>query len=90
MAEYGYLSHTDSLGLDFGERLGRKTVAPYPAGENIGRNNFPDSARVVVEAWRQSPNHLKNILNEKFTETGIGVAENPDGLVFFTQIFVGR
>ena len=90
MAEYGYLAHTDSLGRDFGERLGSKIVAPYQAGENIGRNNFSNSARVVVEDWRQSPNHLKNILNKKFAETGIGVAVDSDGLVFFTQIFMGK
>jgi len=90
MAEYGYLSHTDSLGRDFSERLGSKIVARYHAGENVGRNNFPDSARVAVEGWWQSPNHLRNILNEKFAETGIGIAVNSEGLVFFTQIFMGK
>ena len=90
MAKYGYLSHRDSLGRDFGERLDSKIAAPYQAGENVGRNNFPDSARVVVEDWRQSPNHLKNILNKRFAETGIGVAVDSDGLVFFTQIFMGK
>ncbi len=90
MAEYGYLSHTDSLGRDFRERLGSKIAAPYHAGENVARNNFPDSARVAVQGWRQSPDHLKNILNEKFAETGIGVAVNSEGLVFFTQIFLGK
>jgi len=90
MAGSGYLSHTDSLGRGFKERLGSKTVERCRAGENVGTNNFPDSARVAVEGWRQSPKHLKNILNEKFTDTGIGVAVNSEGLVFFTQIFLGK
>jgi uncharacterized protein YkwD len=90
MAGTGYLSHTDSFGRDFKERLGIKTVERYRAGENIATNNFPDSARVAVEGWRQSPKHLKNILNEKFTDTGIGVAVNSEGSVFFTQIFLGK
>lgn len=90
MAENGSLSHTDSLGRDFRDRLGTKFVERYHAGENVSTNNFPDSARVAVAGWRQSPKHLKNILNDKFTETGVGVAINSEGLVFFTQIFLGR
>jgi uncharacterized protein YkwD len=90
MAEYSYLSHTDSLGRQFSERLGNKIAAPYHAGENVARNNFPNSARVAVQGWSQSPNHLKNILNENFAETGIGVAVSSEGSVFFTQIFLGK
>ena len=90
MAEYGYLAHTDSLGRDFSQRLRSSIVAPYQAGENLARNNCPNSSQVAVQGWTQSPNHLNNILNEKFSETGIGVAVNSEGLVFFTQIFVGK
>ena len=90
MAGSGELSHTDSLGRGFKERLGSKIAERYWAGENVATNNFPDSARVAVEGWRQSPKHLKNILNERFTDTGIGVAVNSEGLVFFTQIFLGK
>ena len=90
MAQYGYLSHTDSLGRDFGKRLSTRIAAPYHAGENVARNNFPNSAQVAVQGWRQSPDHLKNILNDDFAETGIGVVVNSQGLVFFTQIFVGK
>lgn len=90
MAESGYLSHTDSLGRDFKDRLGTKVLERYHAGENVARNNFPDSARIAVEGWCQSPKHLKNILNDRFSETGVGVAVNSEGLVFFTQIFLGK
>jgi len=90
MARTGSLSHTDSLGRDFKERLGSKTGERYHAGENLATNNFPDSARFAVAGWRQSSKHLKNILNERFTDTGIGVVVNSDGLVFFTQIFLGK
>lgn len=90
MAETGYLSHIDSLGRDFKERLGSKIGERYFAGENIATNNFPEAHRVAVEGWRQSPNHLKNILNERFTDTGIGIGVNSAGKVFFTQIFLGK
>lgn len=90
MAETGYLSHTDSLGRDFKARLGTIVAERYQAAENVATNNFPNSARVAVQGWYQSPGHLKNILNEKFTDTGIGVAVSPEGQVFFTQIFLGQ
>lgn len=90
MAQYGYLSHTDSLGRDFTRRLRSRIAAPFHAAENIARNNFPNSARVAVQGWSQSPDHLKNILDDSFAETGIGVVVNSRGLVFFTQIFVGK
>jgi len=90
MAEYGYLSHTDSLGRDFSKRVGSRITAPYHAGENVARNNFPNSARVAVQGWSQSPHHLNNILNENFAETGVGVVVNSEGSVFFTQIFLGK
>jgi uncharacterized protein YkwD len=90
MAESGYLSHVDSLGRDFRGRLGSKLTERSYAGENVATNNAPDSARAAIQGWCQSPKHLRNILNEKFTETGIGVATNADGLVFFTQIFLGK
>ncbi|MCI0422890.1 MAG: CAP domain-containing protein, partial [Acidobacteria bacterium] len=90
MAGHSYMSHTDSFGRGLKERLGSATIERCYAGENVARNNSPDSARVAIEGWRQSPKHLKNILNEKFTDTGIGVAVNSEGLVFFTQIFLGN
>jgi uncharacterized protein YkwD len=90
MAEYGYLSHIDSLGRDFSKRVGSRITAPYHAGENVARNNFPNSAQVAVQGWSQSPSHLKNILNENFAETGVGVVVNSEGSVFFTQIFLGK
>ena len=90
MAGTGYLSHTDSLGRNFKARLGTIVTERYQAAENVASNNFPDSARVAVKGWCRSPGHLKNILNEKFTDTGIGVAVNAEGQVFFTQIFLGK
>ena len=90
MAEGGYLLHKDSLGRDFKDRLASKLSERSYAGENVATNNAPDSARVAIEGWRQSPKHLRNILNEKFTETGVGIATSVDGMVFFTQIFLGK
>jgi uncharacterized protein YkwD len=46
-----------------------------------------DPARTVVEGWRKSPEHRKNMLGA-FSLTGIGVAQSKNGGYFFTQIFI--
>ena len=46
-----------------------------------------DLARSAVTEWLNSPAHLHNIRGN-FTTSGIGVWENADGTVYFTQIFV--
>jgi uncharacterized protein YkwD len=90
MASSGYFSHTDQTGRGLKERLGQAQRTPFVAGENLHRNDFPDSAREAIRGWIQSPGHRQNILNGNYSETGIGVAVDSRGLVFFTQIFLGR
>lgn len=46
------------------------------AGENIGWGF--DSAEAVCEAWKNSESHYENLMNPEYTETGIGVAADPD------------
>lgn len=46
------------------------------AGENIGW--VYETAAAVCEAWKESKTHYENIMDERFTETGIGVAADPD------------
>ena len=58
------------------------------AGENVLLTDDPrDLARSAVTEWLNSPAHLHNIRGN-FTTSGIGVWENADGTVYFTQIFV--
>jgi len=43
------------------------------AGENLAMDvNDP---KVLINAWLASPSHAKNILNENFTDIGIGIAK---------------
>jgi uncharacterized protein YkwD len=44
------------------------------------------SAKEVVEGWLNSPGHKRNIEGD-FTLTGIGVAKNNKGIIYYTQIF---
>jgi uncharacterized protein YkwD len=48
-----------------------------------------DPAAVAVQGWLESPGHRENI-EGPYELTGVGVASNAKGEVYFTQIFVGR
>jgi uncharacterized protein YkwD len=46
----------------------------YVIGENLAWGTYQlSSAKSIVEAWIASPEHLANILESRYTETGIGV-----------------
>lgn len=57
------------------------------AAENVAMGSH--SARQVVNEWLTSPHHKKNI-EGPYTLTGIGVAADRKGVLYFTQIFVSN
>jgi len=60
------------------------------SAENVASNKgYPDPASEAVRGWLKSRAHRENI-EGPYGLTGIGVARNTAGEVFFTQIFVGR
>jgi uncharacterized protein YkwD len=66
---------------------------PYAyAGENIAWNNWPwaDTAEHAITVWKNSPPHLENIMNCHYTKFGTGVAQSPDGNIWYTMIFEGN
>lgn len=74
----------------FNQRLEdiRKKIPYRAAAENVAAAvGYEDPARTVVEGWKKSPEHRKNMLGD-FSLTGIGVAQGKDGTYFFTQIFI--
>lgn len=54
------------------------------AGENVAEG-FDYSN--VVEGWLTSPGHYKNIMNDKATHIGIGIAFSSSDRAYFTQNF---
>lgn len=62
-----------------------KTGAWSAIAENVAYGNL--TAKQVVAGWLNSPGHKKNI-EGNYTFTGIGVAKDKKGIIFFTQIFV--
>jgi uncharacterized protein YkwD len=58
--------------------------------ENVAFNQgHRDPAAEAVRGWLGSRGHRENI-EGPYELTGVGVASNAAGEVFFTQIFVGR
>lgn len=50
----------------------------YEVGENIAWATLAlATPRAIVAAWMASPAHRANILDPRYTETGIGVSPHP-------------
>ncbi|MBE8970215.1 CAP domain-containing protein [Nostocales cyanobacterium LEGE 12452] len=72
----------------FSERLNATGVAYRGAAENVAYNQgYSDPATKAVQGWLKSPGHLANIRGN-YNLTGIGVAKNSQGAIYFTQIFI--
>ncbi len=57
-------------------------------GENLARN--PMTAQRVVELWRQSRGHRRNLFNPTFSQTGIGYASDndpDDPRIYWVQLY---
>lgn len=65
--------------------ISKSTGAIMAAAENVAYGKL--SAEEVVKGWINSPGHKKNI-EGNFTLTGIGVYQDPTGVIFFTQLFM--
>ena len=72
----GIHSHTRPTFTKWSSILADAGVSTGHAGENIGRGY--STAEDVCLAWKNSETHYKNIMNPDFTETGIGIAADPD------------
>jgi len=90
MATGKYFSHKDTNGGYVDDRAAKLGIFNWMAiGENIAfMRGYDDPASMAVEKWMQSPSHKKNILNNQWRQTAIGVAVGDDGSVYFTQIFI--
>jgi uncharacterized protein YkwD len=71
-------------------RLLRREMPVRRAAENAGMNKgYAAPARQMMTGWLASPTHRTSI-EGPYLVTGIGVARNRAGKIYFTQIFVER
>ena len=84
MHDNKYFSHTSSTyGSPF-DMIRAFNIKFSHAGENIAMGYTTPKA--VVDAWMKSPGHKANILNENFTQIGVGYVKDGN---YWTQMFIG-
>lgn len=84
---YEAMNHT-LLGVALPTMSSRATYAGFEytyLGENIAFG-YGDAA-AVMDGWMNSAGHRANILDPNYTEVGINVQLNPDGIPYYTQVF---
>ncbi len=80
LIEGDYFAHISPSGVTPVDRIRATGYIPSPAdgyviGENLAWGTLElASPKAIVAAWVASPEHLANILESQYTETGIGVA----------------
>lgn len=72
MVRNNYFAHTSPEGITSWYWFKKVGYEYIYAGENLAINFF--ESKEVVDAWMKSPTHRENILDKKFTELGIGIA----------------
>lgn len=73
MAGRGYFSHTTPEGDKTWSLIKAQGYEFSRVGENLAVK-FTDSTN-VIGSWLASPGHRANLLNEKFKDIGVGIAE---------------
>jgi uncharacterized protein YkwD len=91
MAQKGYFAHTSPSGETAFSILDGFGYRYAIAGENIARNNYPESQSVGVamDGFMNSPGHRENILETQFTRVGIGMATDGHGMFYYAVVFAG-
>lgn len=90
MAEDDSLNHVGASGQRLSERADEYGLLEWTRiGENIGYNRGSKLvAEAIVASWMKSSVHRDLLLDKRWSESGVGVAEAKDGGYYFTQIFL--
>jgi uncharacterized protein YkwD len=91
MAMRHYLAHLSPDGIGPAERLKGEDIAFTVVAENIYADDLRNRehlAERAVEGWLENVEHRATMLSDKFTATGVGVAESDDGKTYVTQVFI--
>jgi uncharacterized protein YkwD len=87
MVEHNYFSHVSSDGCDLACRFRKASYSAQSWGENLAttddyhRYTLDELASKFVTSWLKSSQHRDNILSDKFTHHGIGIAVENDTIV---------
>ena len=89
MGKYSFFSHIGLNGRMIDQRAIDLGLNKWRAiGENIAFNKgFEKPAEFAVERWMLSRTHRNNLLDGRWTDSGIGLCITEDGKYLFTQVF---
>ena len=87
MGERGFFDHISPEGTTPGERAQTSGYIYQTVGENIAAGQSTPAA--VVEGWLGSDGHCANMMNDRFTELGVGHTFAPEDVYrfYWTQVF---
>lgn len=87
LAARGVLSHQGSDGSRPADRVGRAGYVWSAVAENVAAGQADPAA--ALGSWLDSPGHCLNLMNGRYTQTGIAVAlGDPEaGGIFWVQVF---
>lgn len=75
-------------GMDPGDRVQVGGYAFARVAENVGwQIGRSDPVEAMVEGWKRSAGHRKNLLIPEVVETGAGAAQGKSGRWYFVQLF---
>ncbi|PKL76086.1 MAG: hypothetical protein CVV27_12065 [Candidatus Melainabacteria bacterium HGW-Melainabacteria-1] len=93
MAEQNFFEHDDPQGNSPAQRLQKYLPALISAnsGENIALRSLAgesetDLAKTLIQMWRDSPGHYRNIINPEYWHLGVGLIKHEDK-IYATQTF---
>jgi len=89
MVRRHFFAHRNPEGLDWVGRLRRAGIQGFAlAGENLAMTSQSRPNTRILEGWKHSPAHLKNLVARPYNATGVGIARGPDGALYYTQLYL--
>jgi uncharacterized protein YkwD len=87
MVSHNYFAHEDYDGSTPAQRVAATGYRYQLVGENLASG--PESAAEAVAGWLASPGHCENIMDARFSESGVAYAANNSGTprVYWVQEF---
>lgn len=88
LVENGYFDHYSPAGENAFTELGVRGIGYRLAGENLARNNYPESKTIIAayEGLMGSEGHRANILEPRFSRAGIAVVKSGK-LWYYVTVF---
>ncbi len=92
MATRGYFSHYTPEGTTFIDMINNLNLYYSNIGEIINRNNYDDasSPQIAFTSFMNSPLHKSYIMTPEFSEVGVGIATDSNGVKYYTVIFLAQ